>query len=595
MPADGQQDAPARFRRALELDLRPPSGECVVDRDVGGCLAGHVGYPSYPVRTWRSRGASILLEGRIYGRSDDDLGRELGELFEGALVGGNDFQDVARFVGSTDGEFLAVGISASGDRLVAFTDALGRLPVYLHAGAAGVILSRECKVIGSINATWQFDRLGLAEHFWVGYPLGDRTLFEGIRRAGEGFCLEAFRTPVSIATREVSTYSYRCDLKSDRRDIRASAADLANWLSAAAVARGAGPDGDTTVVSLSGGSDSRTVLAALKGSKSNVVTATFQRDDGGQAEDVRVAELVAQSLDVSWHLLKLPPVPPQAEQELAWLKDGLNSVAMAFLVPFFEETVRRWGDSAVLLTGDGGDKVFPDLRPVSRPRNTDGLIDTILADAMLMRTQNVEALFGLEAGCLRNELSGLLSSYPEEALEYKAVRFLIAERGRKALFEGEDRGRSFLWQATPFYALPVFEAGLAVPDETKADDRFYLEVQRHLDPTLLTLPHADFGIPIDSARFRRRALARRWTLRVAGPVVRPVLRRLRAREPEPTGPRALTLDLLHQALADQSPLVHMLDATVAIATVTGATGARLTDWRTVLLVDQLWRSRVAGD
>ncbi len=594
MPADGEQDAPSRFRRALGLEVRPPSGESVVNLDVGGCLAGHVGYPSYPVQTWRSPGMLILLEGRTYGRSDDELGRELGEVFAEALAGGSDFENIARFVRSTDGDFLAVGISASGDRMVAFTDALGRLPVYVHVGAAGVILSRECKVIGSINATWQFDRLGLAEHFWVGYPLGDRTQFEGIRRAGEGFCLEADRTPISIATRQASTYSYRCDLKLDRRDIGASAADLADRLAAAAVARSAGPEGTTTVVSLSGGSDSRTLLAGLRGSRSNVVAATFQRNDGGQAEDVRVAELVAQSLGVPWHLLKLPPVEPEAEQDLAWLRDGLNSVEMAFLLPFFEETVRRWGDSAILLTGDGGDKVFPDLRPVRRPRNIDDLIDTILADAMLMSTRSVEVLLGLEAGRLRDELSGLLNSYPEEALEYNAVRFLIAERGRKALFEGEDRGRSFLWQATPFYALPVFEAGLAVPDEKKADDRFYLEVQRHLDPTLLTLPHADFGIPIDSARFRRRAFARRWTLRAAGPVVRPLLRRVRAREPDPVGPRALTLDLLRQALAAQSPLAGMLDASVAIATVTGATSARLTDWRTVLLVDQLWRSRVTG-
>ena len=180
----------------------------------------------------------------------------------------------------------------------------------------------------------------------------------------------------------------------------------------------------------------------------------------------------------------------------------------------------------------------------------------------------------------------------KESLDHKAVRFLIAERGRKALFEGEDRARSFLWQASPFYALPVFEAAMAVPDEHKSDLRFYAEFQRNLDPALLTIPHADVGMSIDSVRYHARAVARRWTIRAMGPLGRPLLQHMRADGSDTTALRSDTMLKLRDAGLVDSKLMEMLEPREASKAVFGATRRGLYNWRTVLLVDQLWRERL---
>jgi asparagine synthase (glutamine-hydrolysing) len=274
------------------------------------------------------------------------------------------------------------------------------------------------------------------------------------------------------------------------------------------------------------------------------------------------------------------------------MKDGLNDVGMAFILPFLEEIARRWGPRSLMLTGDGGDKVFPDLRPPRRIRSMDDLVAAVVEDAVVTPAPQVEALLGLPAGSLVDDLRARLEAYPEEDLAQRAVRFQIAERGRKWLFEGEDRGRSFAWQASPFYALPLFEAALAIPDRHKTDYRLYAAVQRELDPRLTQIAHADFAMSIDSRRYRTRAVARRWVLRTLGPVGRPLVRRLRPDRSDHAVLRSDTFAKLDHAVRADSKLVRMVLQAEAATAIQLATGRALQTWRTVLLVDRLWNERL---
>jgi hypothetical protein len=261
-------------------------------------------------------------------------------------------------------------------------------------------------------------------------------------------------------------------------------------------------------------------------------------------------------------------------------------------VPFLDEVVQRWSDRAVLLTGDGGDKVFPDLRPARRARTPEELAEILADENMLAPAAEVEGLLGLPAGTLLAELRAHVEQYPEPALEHKAVRMKIVERSRKWLFEGEDRNRCFLWQASPCFALPVFEAAMHVPDESKSGFRLYAEFQRQLEPVLLTLPHADSGMAIDSLRLRAYSLARRWGLRALGPLRRKVFRHPRGQPPAPPALRTDTLELLRAACAGESKLKVLLDERQAYDSVARSSRHSLYNWRTVLLLDQLWRQRI---
>ena len=592
LPAPTEVDAGARFRRAQRLMIRGADDTAEVDVEHERCIVGHVGYPGYPVRCMVARESTIVLEGHIYDRSDDQLERDLQELIRRAFDATDGRDVVSDFVKNTDGDFLVVAVSATGDRCIVFSDALGRLPAYLQIGPAGLALAREPKFVGGIVGTWGFDRLALAQSFWLGYPLGERTLFEGIERIAGGFFLEARQTATGVQSTRASTYAFRCDAKSDVRGMKASAADLASRFVVATEGRARVAGGAPVVVSLSGGNDSRSVLGGLGRARDHAIAATFRRAGGGQSADVRVAEHIAGSLGIPWNAIELSPVGPDEEERLVWMKDGLNPVTMAFILPFLEEVRRRWGDRAVLLTGDGGDKVVPDLRPVRHPRTMDALVGAVVEDAAMMPAEAVEALFALPSGSLVEELRDRLGSYPEPSPEHKFVRWQIAERARKWLFEGEDRARCFVWQASPFYALPVFEAAMAVPDDRKSDLRFYAEVQRQLDPVLLAIPHADTGLSIDSARYRARSVTRRWTLRALGPVGRPLLQRLKADRVEATALRSDTVARLRDAETTGSKLLQSMDASVASELVSTATRRGLQNWGTVLLLDRLWTDRI---
>jgi asparagine synthase (glutamine-hydrolysing) len=592
LPAPTEVDAGARFRRAQRLMIRGPEDTAEIDVEHERCIVGHVGYPGYPVRCLVAPECTIVIEGHAYDRTVDQLGSDVQELVRRAFQATDARDVVADFIKDTDGDFLVVAVAASGDRCIVFSDALGRLPAYLQIGSAGLALAREPKFVGGIAGTWGFDRLGLAQSFWLGYPLGERTLFEGIERTGAGFFLEARPTADGVRSRRTSTYDFRCDDKPDLRGLKPSAADLASRFIGATEGRARAAGGAPVVVSLSGGNDSRTVLGGLGQVRDHAIAATFRRAGGEHSADVLVAERIARSLGIPWESIELSPVGTGEEEHLVWMKDGLNPVTMAFILPFLEETRRRWGDRAVLLTGDGGDKVFPDLRPVRRPGSMDGLVNAVVEDAAMMPAGAVEVLFGLPTGSLVDELRSRLDAYPEPSFEHKFVRWQIAERARKWLFEGEDRARCFVWQATPFYALPVFEAALAVPDDLKTDLRFYSEVQRQVDPLLLTQPHADTGLLIDSARFRRRATTRRLALRALGPFGRPLLQRLKADRNDPVALRSDVVSRLRDADPAGSRLMQTMDPTMTGNLVATATRRGLQNWSTVLLLDRLWAERI---
>ncbi|MEA2577373.1 MAG: hypothetical protein QOD78_961, partial [Chloroflexota bacterium] len=580
LPAPTQVGAGARFRRAQRLMIRGAEDTAEIDVEHERCIVGHVGYPGYPVRCLVAPESTIVVEGHAYDRTADQFDRDVQELVRRAFDATDAREVVSDFVKGTDGDFLVVAVAATGDRCIVFSDALGRLPVYLQDGPAGLALAREPKFLGGIAGTWGFDRLGLAQSFWLGFPLGERTLFEGIERTGVGFFLEARPTDDGVQSSRASTYAFRCDAKSDVRGLQASATDLAARFVAATEARARAAGDAPVVVSLSGGNDSRSVLGGLGQAREHAIAATFRRPGGGHAADVLGAERIAGSLGIPWESIDLSPVGADEEERLVWMKDGLNPVTMAFILPFLEETRRRWGDRAVLLTGDGGDKVFPDLRPVRRPRTMDGLVSAVLEDAAMLPAPAVEMLFGLAPGSLVEELRSRLSGYPEPSLEHKFVRWQIASRAQKWLFEGEDRARCFVWQATPFYALPVFEAAMAVPDDLKTDLRFYAEVQRRIDPLLLTEPHADTGLLIDSARFRRRAATRRLALRAFGPFGRPLLQRLKADRTDPTALRSDVMSRLRDADLGGSRLVQTMDPTMAAKLASTATRRGLQNWST---------------
>src|SRR5262249_8494119 len=236
--------------------------------------------------------------------------------------------------------------------------------------------------------------------------------------------------------------------------------------------------------------------------------------------DARVAARVAACLDIPWTLVPLA-VSSEQEEELVWLKDGLNNVGVAFMIPYLRAIRERWGAGAAYWTGDGGDKIFPDLRPRVAVGSADTLLSSLVAQHTVTQADLAEAITELPKGSLLEDLRTHVAGYPEKNLNQKAVHFAIYERGRKWLFEGEDRNRFFLWQVSPFYATSLLPWTMRVPDELKENYRCYREVQLALRPAMTRIAHAQLGVAIGSVFFP-------WKLKIDAAVRRLLPRSLKS-------------------------------------------------------------------
>lgn len=463
-----------------------------VDRD--SLLVGDTRYPEYPMRAHDGDRYRVVLEGEIYDRPDP-----IGAVREVVpdLFPGGDREAVARWLRSVDGEFACCVVDTETGALAVLNDVFGRLPLYYTREDGGVLVGREAGFVLEAASNVEFDPLGVAECLLVGYTLGDRTLWTGVRKLPPAGLLTV-EPSGDCSVRRLQEFSFDVPAHADR-SVEENAAALASLFERACERRGAVRA--TNVVSLSGGHDSRAVAAGFHASATPFTAASFERADGAADADVRIAADVAGRLGVDWERYDLSPIGAAEMRTLLDLKRGMNHLGMAFILEFFESLVEQHGRDTTYVTGDGGDKTLPDLSPSKPIDGLDDLVDYTVAKNDVFSLSEVARITELPPTEIVDEVRSVLGAYPEDRTAARYVHFLTHERGFNWLFEGEDRNRYYCWSTTPFYATDFFTYAMNVPAEQKAGNDLYREFLRALWPPAIELPDADFGTPMASARY----------------------------------------------------------------------------------------------
>jgi asparagine synthase (glutamine-hydrolysing) len=456
-------------------------------------------YPEYPLSAFDFGDVAIHLEGRLYGpAATEALLRTLARgLFE--------HHDTAQqWVREVDGEFVVFAMQRSTGRLAILNDGLGRLPLYCRRTSRTLLLSREVRFIARVLPRIGFDRMGMAQYLLLGFPLGERTLLDDVARVAPGTCIR-----IDVRGREISetrTPPLALDPTSgDAYATREAAHDLATRFATGCRARVA-THGEN-VVSLSGGADARSVAACLRNLDIAYRSVTFRDAHGAAAADVAVAERLAALFGSPWHLVHLRPPSHDDHVTLLRRKQGLNPLSMAYLCPYLEQVAQRFGRGIVFFTGDGGDKVLPDLRPRADPDDADGAAAALLRHHQIMPMEHVTALTSVSEVDVILDLRDRLHGYPEQQWVDRCVHFEIFERAFKWLFEGEDRNRGYVWSTAPFYAMPFFVAAMRYGRRHKAYRALYRDFLLALSPAAAAIEYAGVGAPIDSTAFRVAAKA----------------------------------------------------------------------------------------
>jgi asparagine synthase (glutamine-hydrolysing) len=351
----------------------------------------------------------------------------------------------------------------------------------------------------------RFDRMALAQHLLIGYPLGERTLLEDVRRLppATSITISTARARIDIGHHD----RFNCEVKTDeRRDVRENAAELVDLFSRSCAAR-AVPDGKT-VVSLSGGFDSRAIAACFHKTGIPYRCATFLDPGGRAAPDAGIAREVARRFGAEWELFSLGAPPASDALRLLRMKNGMNPLYMSFLLAFLERIRRSWGSDVVFVSGEIGDRLLPDRRPSVDFSGVPELVEHLISQDPKFSLEMVSALTALDPADILAEVRDHISSYPEQQYIQKYVHFVTYERIFKWLTEGEDRNRCFFWSATPYSAFEFFDAAMRCPDEQKSYYGLYREFLLRLSPEAAAVEHAGTGETVTSDRFKtvRKAL-----------------------------------------------------------------------------------------
>ena len=279
-----------------------------------------------------------------------------------------------------DGWFAAAIWDPRSARLSLLTDRVGARPIYRAALGASVLAAGELKALVAAGLEPRLDHRAAAELLAYEFVLGEHALLEGVTRVAPASTVSIGPGGAVHARRR---WRYRLEPAEDGDDAQLLG-ELARLLEDAVEAR----LDDATAVALSGGLDSRSIVAALL-TLGRAPTAVSYGAPG--SEDLRLATEVAARAGLR-HL----PLPFEAgylahgAAEVVWLAEGQVRCFHAHQLAL--QGLRELGVRSVLI-GYAGDVVFraspavppPEVGPLPDAYHrvlasfvSDELLDTVL-------------------------------------------------------------------------------------------------------------------------------------------------------------------------------------------------------------------------
>ncbi|SEP71207.1 asparagine synthetase B family protein [Natrinema salaciae] len=543
----------ATFAESLDPLLHLGRYEKRVVLDESEHAVGVTAYPEYPVRVYEDENRWVYLEGRIYDH-DGSLERELLTVARHALE--SDTDALTEWLLETDGEFVVVAADKRSGRLALLNDLLGRLPLHYHHDGDSFVFSRELRYIMNCRDV-SFDSVGVAQSLLLGYTLGSRSLLRDVERLRPATLLTFDPAQDRLTTSTLHTFSFDEPAYADRSRER-NATELVSRFRAACRSRAG--IGDRDVVSLSGGLDSRSVLAGYHTGGLPVTAATMASEAYVPMPDVEIAGQLADIYGIDWRTYRVDSPRGGDLDTIIKTKNGQIGLLTSFIIDFFRELHDDFGPSMTYVTGDGGDKVLPDLTP-AKPLADDDLIDHIVRENRFLPLEDVSEITGLSESAIEESIRSRIETYPERTPEAKYVHFLVSERAVNFLFEGEDRNRFFFWSTTPFYSLPFFRYAMNCPTDQKTRYKLYRSFLRELSPEAASQTHPDYNAAVDSPRHAATAVVDDLLSRYPGAfeVVKPLIRAINGLDTDSSLPPT-TIDCIQRQIDQCDTVGDVLSA-----------------------------------
>jgi asparagine synthase (glutamine-hydrolysing) len=225
-------------------------------------LLSYTGYTDYPIEIFEDNDYWTCIEGRIYISNESVRRAYLTNIYESLFNSHlpEHKNKIVNWLLKTDGDFIVSVLKKSTNDLIILNDVLGRLPLYYYENQMSTIISREIQFISKLigNQNNKFDKMAIAEYLLLGYVLGKRTLLNNVCRLDPGTIIKIDKNNMKVD--KIYYFNFE-NKKYLGDDVNKSAKRLVSLFSEACKNRA--NENHKNVISLSGGFDSRSVIACF--------------------------------------------------------------------------------------------------------------------------------------------------------------------------------------------------------------------------------------------------------------------------------------------------------------------------------------------
>ena len=410
------------------------------------------------------------------------------ELVENNSNSLGDIQDSWNsYLHSISDSFFLLAINADLHKIIFANDALARLPIYYTHQKDCFILGRDISWVKAISNQLTLNPLFMALYLSHSYVPGRGTFYEEIDTLASGtFAIYDWLTDnLQMTSQPDLRFIEPVKGRSDKKWLN----ELVETFMAVCVSyRTKLPQ----ILSLSGGMDSRCVAGALQRNNSNYELISYLDANQDAKDDVLIASQIAELYNKPLNVIQLSPCTPEDYEQLFNLKAGLNYLPVAMFLQYLEKILALYPQSALFLTGDGGDKVMRYLLPDRYLADEKQWLNYWYSQNATFPSKDAAKLFGINQKEMEGYLINLISTYPVKDFNYKYAYAILAERSARWAFEGEDRNRYFFRSETPFLDFRFYQLTMQIPMEQKKDNVLYYNFLYSLSPSLAKMRYARY-------------------------------------------------------------------------------------------------------
>ena len=468
-------------------------------RSIGrNLLIGSITYPGYPIAHVQTGPVHYLIEGFIYGNGRKEIDELIRQIAgDPAGKAWNDRNRLKSLLLNTDGEFAIIIANEETGDIHILNDALGRITYYYYHDDDTFILSRELKFIVGLAPALSLSSFAMAAAMLFFFPLATRPMFNQIYKLAPASMISLKPRDRKIDIGKAFEWNFsEGQVDTDPGEY---AGELLGPFLQSSQDRAEAFRDRTNILALSGGLDSRTVLAGLKKYDIDMNCITFVDERGDLLRDLGVARELAGVYGMESRRIDLPGINLDDMNRLINMKDGHGTGGIVGTVmKSLEILLTDYGHGCAFFTGDGGGLILAPRCQKIRLANADDLTNQLLRRNAFITVDEAAPLMRMKAFELKARIHEHFKSYPESSLRDKYGHFSIFEHLFRLSFEGEDRVRFFFWCNTPFYSMPYFQKAMLLSDKAKDNHRLFAEFQRMLDPRIARIKYANWGFAIAS-------------------------------------------------------------------------------------------------